>query len=62
MENLRKENWFRAETDTGPAGWEDPSQVRRARQAYKCRSELKRLEGTLAGKEWFVPMSWSDQV
>lgn len=23
--------------------------------------ELRRLEGTLAGKEWFIPMSWDDQ-
>lgn len=23
--------------------------------------ELRRLKGTLAGKEWFVPISWNDQ-
>lgn len=28
---------------------------------YRFAAELRRLEGTLAGKEWFVPISWNDK-
>lgn len=33
----------------------------RGEQDRDANVDLRRLKGTLAGKEWFVPMSWSDR-
>lgn len=48
-------------TESGSQAGEGPCDEGERDRDTNSDLELRRFKGTLAGKEWFVPISWNDR-